>query len=120
MRNPAAYVYRVACNLAMDGLRGDRGYLQAGEAMLDSTPDLGPGPERIAQARSELACAIRAIEALPPRHQALLMALRVDGLTRAEAALRHGLSLRKVDTALRQALDRCAAYMEGQYRESAD
>lgn len=48
------------------------------------------------------------MERLPRRHRAVLIALRIDEMTRVEAAARFELSLRSVDTALRQALDYCA------------
>lgn len=48
------------------------------------------------------------MERLPRRHRSILIALRIDEMTRQEAAARFDLSLRSVDTALRQALDYCA------------
>jgi len=38
------------------------------------------------------------------------VALRIDEMTRREVGQRYALSLRSVDTALRQALDYCAEY----------
>lgn len=107
---PQAYVYRVACNLALDRLRGDRTRHVPVEAVeLDAVVDPAPGPEQIAQDRSALAAVERAMQALPYQCGSVLFDLRVDGLTRPETALRHGLSLRRVDTVLRRTLAHCAA-----------
>lgn len=110
VRCPEAYVYRTACNLAMDRLRGNRCRQHTGDAEteLDRLADELPGPDHIAAARSELAALERAMQRLPRRHRAVLVGLRIDDMTRQEVAARYGLSLRGVDTALRQALDHCA------------
>ncbi|RQO60221.1 RNA polymerase subunit sigma-70 [Variovorax sp. KBW07] len=108
--NPSAYIYRVACNAAMDRMRGDRSWQYTGDADMgiEHFADHTPGPERIAQARSDLAAVQRAMERLPRRHRSVLVALRIDEMTRDEVASRYALSVRGVDTALRQALDYCA------------
>lgn len=110
VQSPEAYVYRVACNLAMDRMRSNRSWQYTGDAgtELEHLADDAPGPDHIAQARSDLAAVERALERLPRRHRSVLVALRIDEMTRHEAASRYGLSLRSVDTALRQALDYCA------------
>lgn len=111
VQNPEAYVYRVACNVAMDRMRSHRPWQYAGIAddALDHVADEAPGPEHIAADRSKLAAVDRAMARLPRRHRAVLVALRIDELSRDEVARRQGISLRSVDTALRQALDHCAA-----------
>lgn len=112
VQSPEAYIYRMACNVAMDRLRGNRSWQYTGDAdtELEHLADDAPGPDHIAQARSNLAAVERAIARLPRRHRSVLVALRVDEMTRHEVASRYGLSLRTVDTALRQALDFCAEH----------
>jgi len=111
VRSPGAYVYRTACNLAMDRLRNNRHWQYTGDAdtELEHFADDVPGPHHIAAARSDLAAVERAMSSLPHRHCAVLVGLRIEEMTRQEVAVRYGLSLRNVDTALRQALDHCAA-----------
>lgn len=106
VQSPLAYIYRVACNAATDRVRADRPWQYAGDAedTLAHLADHSPGPELIAEARSDLKAVERAMQGLPNRHQDILVALRVHELTRHEVAVRHGLSLRRVDTTLRQAL----------------
>lgn len=106
LQSPVAYIYRVACNAATDRLRAERPWQFTGaeEDTLEHLIDHAPGPELIAEARSDLQAVERAMQVLPNRHQDILVALRVHELTRQEVAVRHGLSLRRVDTTLRQAL----------------
>jgi RNA polymerase sigma factor (sigma-70 family) len=110
VQSPEAYVYRVACNVAIDRLRGHRSWQYTGDAdiELDMIADPSPGPDLIAEVRSDVEAVDRAMQYLPRRHQAVLVALRIEELTRQEVAVFHGLSLRRVDTMLRQALDYCA------------
>ena len=114
-RNPVAYIFRVACNLATDSLRRDRAWLYADEGdgaagMIDYLADNAVGPERLAELRGDLQRLQQAVELLPRRHQQVLEALRLDEMSRQEVAQRHDMSLRNVDTALRQALDHCARH----------
>jgi RNA polymerase sigma-70 factor (ECF subfamily) len=110
VKNPVAYVYRVACNAAIDQRRSNRFWQGGGELnreFHEAVIDQAPGPDVIAEACSKLANVERAILKLPIRHQYILMALRVNGLTRQEVAAVHGISRRRVDVILRQALDYC-------------
>ncbi|MDR3397754.1 MAG: RNA polymerase sigma factor [Pandoraea sp.] len=104
------YVFRMAYNLAVDQMRGRSMWASLADEneVFDVLPDRGPGPEAVAGARSELAALGRALEEMSGHHRRVLVELRIDDLTREEVAARHGLSLRKVDTLLRQTLDYCA------------
>lgn len=113
--SPVAYVFRVACNAATDSLRRNRAWLYADEGdgaagLIDFLADTAAGPERLAELQADVRRLAQAVELLPRRHRQVLEALRVDELTRQEVAQRHDMSLRNVDTALRQALDHCARH----------
>lgn len=110
VQNCEAYVYRVACNLAIDSIRSNRPWQYAADidTAMEYLADEAPGPELIAELRSEVQAVDRALKSLPRHHQDILKSLRLEDLTRQEVAARHGLSLRNVDTMLRQALDHCA------------
>jgi|GEM_PF-295454 RNA polymerase sigma factor (sigma-70 family) len=108
VQNPNAYVYRVACNVAMDQLRGKRSSQYDDEAAVDHLTDPAPGPDLIALARSDLAAVDRAMQRMPYRHRSVLLALRIEEKTRQEVADEYQVSLTNVDTMLRQALDHCA------------
>lgn len=113
--HPEAYVYRVACNLALDHMRGGKVWQSLADFDdLDSLIDPLPGPDQIAEARSELAAVERAMQSLPYRCQSVLFGLRINDLTRHEVATQHGLSLRRVDTVLRQTLEHCVQYTSQQ------
>jgi len=111
-QSPEAYVFRVACNQAVDRVRSNRAWQYTGDAdtELESLPDIAPGPEHIAEMRSELDAVARALTTLPRRHRDVLLSLRLEEATRQEVAHRHAISLRSVDTLLWQGLDRCAQY----------
>lgn len=113
VQNPEAYVYRVACNLAMDRLRSNRPWQYASDVTseLEALADQSPGPELIAEARSDWEAFERAMERLPRRHRSALIGLRIEEKTRQEVADRLRISLRSVDTALCQALNYCAEHM---------
>ncbi|ARP96341.1 RNA polymerase sigma factor [Bordetella genomosp. 13] len=110
---PQAYVYKVACNAAIDRLRAEGLWRAAHEAgvpaLLEAVPDAGAGPAALAELRSELRAVARAVARLSRRDQAVLAAISLDEQSRQQVAGRYGLSLRKVDTALRRARDCCAA-----------
>lgn len=109
LQSPEAYVYRVAINLAIDRLRSRRAWQYTSDAdfKLDYLPDPSPGPDCIVEVRSDIAAVERAMQRLPRRHRAVLVALRIEEMTRQQVASRYDMSLRSVDTALRQALDHC-------------
>ncbi|MPS26605.1 sigma-70 family RNA polymerase sigma factor [Pigmentiphaga sp.] len=108
VQNPDAYVYRIAFNLAMDHLRNRRPWQDAADAGLEHMVDHAPGPDVIAEARSDVQAVERAMQRLPHRHRLVLVALRIEEKTRQEVADWYRISLRNVDTTLRQALEQCA------------
>lgn len=110
VQSPEAYVYRIACNLAMDRLRSDkaRQFADDIDTELEHLADCSPGPEAIIEARSEAFAVERALLRLPHRLRCILISLRLEKKPRQEVADRYRISLRSVDTMLRQALDHCA------------
>ncbi|PIF13037.1 RNA polymerase sigma-70 factor (ECF subfamily) [Janthinobacterium sp. 13] len=108
VQNPNAYVYRVACNVAMDELRGRRSAQYDDAAAIEHLTDPAPGPDLIALARSDLAEVERVMQRMPYRHRSVLVALRIEEKTRQEVADEYQVSLTNIDTMLRQALDHCA------------
>lgn len=111
VQSPEAYVYRVACNVAVDRLRGMRSSLYVDEAVLQYLVDPNPGPDLIAELRSDLTAVECAMLHLPRRHRAVLMAIRIEEKTRQEVAQKYHVSLTSVDRMLRQALAHCVEEM---------
>ncbi|MNX05057.1 ECF RNA polymerase sigma factor SigE [compost metagenome] len=113
VNDPAAYLLRVAVNLAYDQV-AKQGRLATSdeiEALLDETPDPAPGPAQIAQDRAELATLRALIERLPPRRRQVLVMVRWQHLPQREVAARLGISLRTVEKELKEAHDHIAARM---------
>lgn len=100
--------------MATDRLRSHRLWQHASDAdaELALVADPSPGPVRIVEMRAEIDAIDRALQRLQLRHQLVLMALRVEELTRLEVARSHGISLRHVDAILRQALEHCTKKMD--------
>ncbi|MFD4837395.1 RNA polymerase sigma factor [Achromobacter sp. NPDC058515] len=109
VREADAYVFRMACHLAVDRLRAQASWQSLDDpgAGLPELIDENPGPQDVAEGRSALSALSRVMEGLPRRQLAVLIALRVEGRSRGDAAEWLGMSLRSVDTALRQALRHC-------------
>ncbi|MTD92736.1 sigma-70 family RNA polymerase sigma factor [Hyphomicrobium sp. xq] len=108
--NPHAYLLRMVLNVAADRQRADKRLLSAvevdelwrlSEDVLDA--------EAITAARSELDEFAIALQELPPRCQAILLAARVEELPHDVIAERFGISNRMVQFELRRALEHCAA-----------
>ncbi len=106
-----AYVWRMACHAGTDRLRAQRSWLPLDELRDDtSLMDSRPGPHAVAEARSSLVVLSQAMDSLSRRQRAVLLALRVEERSRGEVAQWLRISVRSVDTALRQALAYCDAH----------
>jgi RNA polymerase sigma-70 factor (ECF subfamily) len=113
VRSDAAYLYRIAVNIARDRLRAENRRLTTGEVeTLLNVADNVPGPEHIAETRSELKALQRVMAELPPRQRAILLAARLEGLPRQEIARRFRISVRMVQRELQDAQDYCAARLK--------
>lgn len=111
--SPGAYLFRMAFNVAIDRQRSESRRLTTAE--IDDLLDLAdpsPDPADSAQTRSDLEMLVQAMEELPERRRAILLAVRVDGLTQPEVARRFGVSLRLVELELQRAQEYCAARVD--------
>ncbi len=107
-------MYRIACNLATDRVRNSKPwqYITDADLELEQVADSMPGPAMIAEACSELDEVMQILQRLPLRHRSILVKLRLEEESREEVANRYGLSARRVDKLLRQALDFCIGETE--------
>ena len=95
--NPGAYLFRMACNIAIDRLRAEQLRRAGGpELEPDEVEDGAPGPQQIAQARSSLRDFLREVDTLPRQQRAVYIDVRIEGLPQSAAASRYGLSSRIV------------------------
>jgi len=109
VRSPKAYLFRIAVNIAGDRRRAENRRLTAYEVdnLLD-IPDDQPDAERVIEGRSEIDLLKRAIAELPERRRRVLLWSRVEGLPNREIAKRIGVTVRTVETDLKQAIEHCA------------
>lgn len=113
IQQPAAYLFRVALNIAEDQRRRDSRLLTGVEiSELINMTDEAADPARIAQGRSQIDAFRRALRGLPERTQQMLLAARVQELPHAEIARRYGVSERIVSKELKRGLEHCARELD--------
>lgn len=112
VKNPYAFLLRMAANLAVDQARSRSRVTPRSEAdALLEAVDPGPSPEQVAETSADMERMIRTIERLPPRRREVLILVRWEGLPQQAVADRLGVSLRTVEYELKRAQDRISACM---------
>ncbi len=108
VRSPDNYLYSMAVNIARNHIQAENRRLSASEiGTLLEIEDEAPDSSRVAEARSELQAMVAIIAELPERQQAILLAARLDGLSRREIARRFDVSVRFVQRELHEAQVYC-------------
>jgi RNA polymerase sigma-70 factor (ECF subfamily) len=109
VRSPADYVFRTAINVAKDRQRSQeyRGAISEIDAVLDIS-DEAPDPARIVEARLEIEAFKRALAALPTRPREVLRGIAIEGRSPQQLAAQLDVSVRTVESDLREALQHCA------------
>lgn len=109
IRNPRAFLYRVAINLTIQQRRAAqrRRRLRREYATThgDLTDDLHP--ERVLLAKEQAHALEDALDRLPERDRTLLLLNRLEGVSYAEIARRTGMAPSSVRFVIRQALKNC-------------
>ncbi|OAF02716.1 hypothetical protein AYJ54_25930 [Bradyrhizobium centrolobii] len=109
VRSPKAYLFRIALNIASDRRRAEKRRLTADEVdSLLEIPDDRPDAARVIEDRSEINLLRHAIAELPERRRRVLMLSRIDGMPNREIAALLGVTVRTVETDLKQAVEHCA------------
>jgi RNA polymerase sigma factor (sigma-70 family) len=113
VRSPKAYLFRIAFNIAHDRRRAESLRLTVDEAdcLLD-IPDDRPDAARVIEDRSEVDLLRRAIAELPERRRRVLLLSRIEGMPHREIAKRFGVTVRTVETDLKQAVEHCAQRLQ--------
>ena len=119
VRQPEAYLYRMAFHIAVDYARsGDERLTSAKtDEILGLTPDSAPGPAQITEDRQTLQVLLAALERLPVRQRDILLAHRLDGTPQKDLALRYGISVRMVERELQKAQAYCRARLPSPRQE---
>ena len=106
---PLPYILRIAYNIALKRLRGERAMVTLDEVRDDlGLVDDKPTATEVVEARAELALLLKAAQELTPRRRDILFAARLNGDSLQDIALRHGIPERAVARELRSALLHCA------------
>ncbi|MEQ4576564.1 MULTISPECIES: RNA polymerase sigma factor [Gammaproteobacteria] len=110
VRNPRAYLLRMAFNVMVDRQRADSRLLNAEEIdSLLNLADPNPGPAQSTEERLELEALAGIIERMPARRRQILLSVRVEGMQQRDVAERLGVSLRLVQRELKAAQEYIAA-----------
>jgi RNA polymerase sigma factor (sigma-70 family) len=114
MRNPDAYVARVALNLATDRQRLETRRARRADvsAVLEDIVDEVPGQAEKFETRRDLAIFEDAVRELSGRRRAILIAARLDEEPHQRIAERFGISKRMVQIELKCALRHCKNRLE--------
>lgn len=118
VKHPAAYLFRIALNVAEEQRRKHARVMTLDEVedlytMADELAD----PARKALAEQEIHLFRRALAELPRRRRAIVTAARIDDTPHAEIAARFGVSLRTVEKELRAGLQHCCDRLERDYTQ---
>ena len=118
LRNPRAYLFRVAANLVVDHRRREshRGEAAAAPALLSEIADPRPGPEAVLRHRRRFAELLRAVDGLPPRCREVFLNVKVHGRSYAETADRMGIAKNTVMVHMTNAL----AHLDAHYDPDAE
>ncbi len=113
VRSPVDYIFRTAINVAKDRQKSQKYRVSAGEIdVLLDIADEAPDPSRIVEGRLEIEAFKRALAELPARPREVIQSILVEGKSPHEVAIRLGVSLRTVESDLREALRHCAGGLD--------
>lgn len=111
--NPRAYLYTIACNIAIDHQRRARHH---GAVHRDLAADADPvselSPERVLLAKERYAVFEKALKAMPAMRRRIFLLVRAEGLPVVEVARLVGLHENTVHKHVSRALQDCAAAFE--------
>jgi RNA polymerase sigma-70 factor (ECF subfamily) len=109
IRDPQAYLFRTASNMAIDYLRERHVRTRDVEpdAELESVVSPAPQPDACVDGELILRRFLAVLDGLPPLCQHAFLLNRVDGLTHAEIARRLGISKKTVERYIIKAFQKC-------------
>lgn len=119
-KNPAAYIHRTIANLIIDKQRQGQvqGRYFTGEEPPDTMAGETPSPFQVLAGKQEMSLLQQAIRDLPAPTREVFLLYRVQGLTMKEIGLRKGLTTRKVEIILAEALRFCRDRLHTAHRMS--
>lgn len=102
VRNPLAYLYRMALNLASNVRRRELRNAPLSWRLASSLSDEAPGPERTVLAQIDVERTLGALQTLPLQRREIFLARWRDELSHDEIAVAFGLHKRTVQKELRR------------------
>jgi len=114
IKNPRAYLYRMANNLATDLYRKEqiRAKHIIAEPLEEYIPYEAPSAYQEVEGRERLTLLLQAIDELPPRCREVLIMRKFKEMEYQEIAQQLGISRNMVEKHLRKALQYCRQYLE--------
>jgi RNA polymerase sigma-70 factor (ECF subfamily) len=113
MATVKGYLFTIARNLYLQGLRRTRRHVELDEALADRLPDRGASPQRQAEERAEVRAVLAALQRLPEVDRAALLMRAMDDLPYEEIARALGISLSAVKVKIHRARLALSGVREG-------
>jgi RNA polymerase sigma-70 factor (ECF subfamily) len=109
LRNPAAYLFRLAGNLALDWRRREQARARRlrPDAEMERAVDREAGPEQVLHGREVARVLAEAIEALPPKCRQVFLLYRGEGLSLKAIGAELGISERTAENHVARAVVEC-------------
>ncbi len=116
IRDPEAYLFRTASNVAIDYMRERQVRIRDIEpdTELDAVISSAPEPDEILEGELNLKQFLTVLDSLPPLCQHAFLLNRVDGLTHAQIAKRLGISKKTVERYIIKAFQKCLGELDRQ------
>jgi RNA polymerase sigma factor (sigma-70 family) len=113
INKPAAYLFRMALNIAADRRMQDARWLTGAELDdLMGVSDAQFDPCVIVSAQADIQVLLQALAELPARRRQILLAARMEQVPHLDLSLRFGISTRTVEKELKAALGHCAQRLD--------
>jgi RNA polymerase sigma factor (sigma-70 family) len=114
MDSPAAYLMRVATNIAADIERKQRRTVSGEDIdlLLDDMVDPAPGPEQTTAMRFDLEAVTQLLERMPERRRVILILVHWEDVPQKEVAERLGISMRTLEYELKRGHDKLNAFLD--------
>jgi RNA polymerase sigma-70 factor (ECF subfamily) len=103
MATVKGYLFTIARNLYLQGLRRKKRHVELDEVLQESLPDPAAGPLRRAEESSEIRTVLAALQKLPELDRAALLMRAMDELPYEEIARALGISLAAVKVKIHRA-----------------
>jgi RNA polymerase sigma factor (sigma-70 family) len=115
VQNPGAYLMRMTVNIAVNMHRRQRRVLTGDdvEMLLNEAADPAPGPEQLAEVRSDMDALQKFMDRMPERRRHIVFLVHCEELEQREVAERLGVSERTVAYELRRAHESVSLHMNG-------